>query len=267
MAARITSPLLLLLGLLAGPALRAHDFWIEPSSFQPAPGQRVAVRLRVGEHFQGDPVPRDPARIERFAAIGPSGEAEVAGLPWEDPAGFAAFSAPGLAWIVYDSRPAAVELDGPRFEKYLGEEGLERVSAMRAERGQSAAAGREVYSRCAKSLVAVGQGGDAGHDRVLGLVLELVPEANPAALRPGAELPVRLLYEGRPLSGALVAAIPRGAPEARVAARSDAQGRVRLRLDRGGDWLVKAVHMVAAPKETGADWESFWASLTFRMPV
>jgi hypothetical protein len=29
-------------------------------------------------------------------------------------------------------------------------------------------------------------------------------------------------------------------------------------------WLVKAVHMVPAPAGSGADWESIWASLTFK---
>jgi hypothetical protein len=31
-------------------------------------------------------------------------------------------------------------------------------------------------------------------------------------------------------------------------------------------WLVKAVHMVAAARFVRADWESFWASLTFEHP-
>ena len=33
-----------------------------------APGERVAVRLRVGEGLKGDPVPRNPGRIERFTS-------------------------------------------------------------------------------------------------------------------------------------------------------------------------------------------------------
>ena len=33
-----------------------------------------------------------------------------------------------------------------------------------------------------------------------------------------------------------------------------------------GVWLVKAVHMVPLPKGQDADWESFWASLTFELP-
>ena len=35
---------------------------------------------------------------------------------------------------------------------------------------------------------------------------------------------------------------------------------------RAGVWLVKAVHMAPAPAESGAEWESLWASLTFEVP-
>jgi uncharacterized GH25 family protein len=250
--------------LLEAGALRAHDFWIDPSSFRPAPGQRLVVRLRVGQHFRGDPVPRDPSLLQRFALVGPGGgETPVPGVPNAEPAGIAALAQPGLALIAYASGRSPMELDGAKFETYLAEEGLESVSAARAKKGQTGAAVKEVFSRCAKSFLAVGGTSGPGYDRVLGLTLELVPEKDPSSLPPGGDLPVRLLYRGKPLAGALVAALPRDQPAAKVAARTDAAGRARLRLDRPGVWLVKAVHMIPAPAGTGADWESFWASLTF----
>jgi uncharacterized GH25 family protein len=113
----------------------------------------------------------------------------------------------------------------------------------------------------------VGSDAGSGYDRVLGLRLELIPEKNPYTLAPGQDLPVRLLYGGAPLVGAKVAAVPKDQPSRQVAQRTDAQGRVRLRLERPGVWLVKAVHMIAAPAGSGADWESFWASLTFALPA
>jgi len=64
---------------LSAAALQAHNFWIEPSTFTPAPAQRVAVRLRVGQELQGDPVPRDPALMKRFLAAGPAGDLPVPG--------------------------------------------------------------------------------------------------------------------------------------------------------------------------------------------
>jgi uncharacterized GH25 family protein len=258
----------LLLGTLATPALLAHNFWIEPTAFTPAPGQRVAVRLRVGQELQGDPVPRDPSLMKRFVTVGPSGaEVAVPGVPNTEPAGFLALQAPGLYTIVYESGRSAVELEAAKFETYLKEEGLEMVSARRARAGKTAAPAREVFSRSAKSLVAVGDGSGPGFDRVLGLRLELVAEKNPYALANGGELPVRLLYEGKPLAGSLVMALQRGRPGAVASARSDSKGRATLKLDRPGLWLIKAVHMIPAPADAGADWESFWASLTFAVPA
>jgi uncharacterized GH25 family protein len=141
------------------------------------------------------------------------------------------------------------------------------VIRTRAARGQSAAPGREIYSRAAKALLAVGDGRpESGHDRVLGFTLELIPERSPYALGVGDALPVVLRYEGKPLAGALVMAL-RGSGETVASIRSDAAGRVRVPLSRGGPWLVKAVHMVPAPAGTDADWESIWASLTFELPV
>jgi len=258
----------LLLGILASPALLAHNFWIEPTTFTPAPGQRVAVRLRVGQELQGDPVPRDPSLMKRFVAVGPGGaEVPVPGVPNTEPAGFLALPSPGLSTIVYESGRSAVELEAAKFETYLKEEGLEAISARRARQGKSAAPAREVFSRSAKALLAVGNGAGPGFDRVLGLRLELVAEKNPYALAGGGDLPVRLLYEGKPLAGTLIMALQRGRPGAVSAVRSDSRGRAILKLDRPGLWLIKAVHMIPAPADANADWESFWASLTFALPA
>lgn len=255
-----------LLGLLAASGLRAHDFWIEPSSFRPAPGERVAVRLRVGENLKGDPVPRNPGRIERFAAFGPAGESEVVGIAGSDPAGWTVPTGPGLHWIVFDSNHASLEQAGPKFDAYLGEEGLERIRELRKGAGPV----KEIYSRCAKALLRVGlrvENPSSGYDRALGLELELVPERDPYSLKPGEALPVRLLYRGKPLDGALVAGMASSEVSgARVSART-AGGRASLVLDRPGFWLVKAVHMVPAPEGSGAEWESLWASLTFELPA
>jgi hypothetical protein len=72
-----------------------------------------------------------------------------------------------------------------------------------------------------------------------------------------------LTYEGKPRTGALVLAINQRDPSKKLSARSDAQGRVAFRFPMGGVWLVKAVHMIPAKPGTNADWESYWASLTF----
>jgi uncharacterized GH25 family protein len=250
---------------LAGAPLLAHDMWMEPSTFSPTSGDIVSVRLRVGQDLLGDPIPRDPALVNQFVFEDASGRKPLVGRDGADPAGFLRVSAPGLVVIGYRSNPSQVELTPEKFNQYLKEEGLDAVAALRARRNETGAKARELFSRCAKSLVLSGSPSDAQVDRTLGFPLELVAERNPYAIRAGQALPIRLTYEQRPLAGALVVAINRLNPAEKVTARSDADGRVKLALRPGGMWMVKAVHMVPAPAGSNADWSSFWASLTFEM--
>jgi hypothetical protein len=60
----------------------------------------------------------------------------------------------------------------------------------------------------------------------------------------------------------VVAYNPRS-PYHKLMAQSDRDGRAAFKIEEPGPWLVKAVHMVPAPAGSNADWESFWASLTF----
>lgn len=250
--------------LLPTPIL-AHDLWIEPTTFSPERGQIVGMKLRLGQDLLGDPVPRDPALINQFIVEDGSGRNSVYGRDGADPAGLLRVARPGLLVIGYHSNPSTVELTADKFNKYLKEEGLDAVAALRASRNETGASARELFSRCAKSLVLSGSPSKTQGDRLLGFPLELVAERNPYALRAGEDLPVRLVYKNRPLAGALVIAMNRLNPSEKLSARTDTTGRVRFRLRPGGMWLVKAVHMIPAPAGTNARWESFWASLTFEL--
>jgi hypothetical protein len=247
-------------------AAAAHDFWIEPSSFTPRPGDAVTFQLRVGERFAGEVVPRSDAMIARFVAAGPDGEQPVRGADGVDPAGIATFTEPGLYVVGYRSRPSAIELDPAKFATYLESEGLQSIASLRAARGDGERPARERYSRCAKALLAVGPESRRGGDTPLGFTLELIAETNPATLVPGDSLPLRLTYDGAPIAGVLVSALHATTAAPPVAARTDAAGRVALPLGASGPWLVKAVHMVAVPPGEDAEWESYWASLTFALP-
>lgn len=249
-------------------AAQAHDFWIEPSSFVPKPGQLLSVRFFIGERLVGEPVARPSSGFRQFSLDDGRLRMPIGGRSGADPAGVLRVAGAGLQIITYHGQPIPIELAGEKFTPYLKEEGLEAVIDKRRAAGQSDAPGREMYSRGAKSLLNVGGGepaADERGDRAIGLPLELIAEHNPYRLRSGDELPLRLLYLQRPLAGALVVAINRNHPNDARSARSDADGRVRLKLDGGGFWLIKAVHMVESGQPAVADWESFWASLTFEL--
>ena len=253
--------------LLASGTALAHDFWIEPSRFQPMPGELVKLELLVGERLAGEAVPRNDAWIDRFEAVRDGAASRVVGVDGSDPAGLIRPDTPGRTLVVYTSRPSYVEVEAPKFEAYLQAEGLDAPRAARARTRSGATPGRERFSRCAKALLAVGGASRSGAATApAGLPLELVAESDPYALQPGDNLTVRLLYLGRPLAGALVKATDRERPGEPVAVRTDAVGRASLALPRAGAWLIHAVHMVPVTGDARADWESFWASLTFELP-
>ena len=251
--------------ILSSASLAAHDMWIEPTAFLPDAGKIIGLRLRVGQDLLGDPIPRDPALINQFISVDSSGPKPVVGRDGVDPAGLVRVAAPGLLIIGYRSNPSPIVLPAAKFNQYLKEEGLEAISDLRARQNQTGNDAREVFSRCAKSLVSSGIPTKAEADRALGFPLELVTLKNPYTLRAGEELPVSLTYEGRPLPGALVVAMNRMNPAAKLTARTDKNGRVTFRLPESGMWLIKAVHMIPAAAGTNADWASFWASLTFEL--
>lgn len=260
------SHVLTLGSLLLPPALRAHDFWIEPSTYAPEVVSTVRVGLRVGEELRGEPVRRDPERIESFLGRAADGsQAEVVAPAGMEPAGFYRVEVPGTVVLGYRSRRSPIRLDPEPFHEYLLAEGLDAVVALRRERGEEGRPGNEVFSRCAKSLLAAGGEGGPGFDHRFGWPLELVPLADPAVLAAGDPLTILVLHEGRPVAGVLVAARSHTHNTRRLTARSDAEGKVAFALDDSGPWLVSAVHMVPAPEEVDADWESFWASLTFEL--
>jgi hypothetical protein len=239
--------------------------WIEPTTFFPSAGQIVGAKLRVGQDMLGDPLPRDPALVRQFVFEDTEGRRPLVGRDGSDPAGYLRVAGPGLVVVGYFSNPSAVELPADKFNQYLKDEGLDTIAALRAKRNQTGAKARELFSRCAKSLVLAGGASEKQGDQRFGFTLELVAERNPYLMRAGEEIPVKLTYQDKPLEGALVVAMNRRNPEQKVSARTDAQGRVKLRLAADGMWMIKAVHMIPAPAGSEAEWQSYWASLTFEL--
>ena len=258
----------LAVALVFGTRVSAHDFWIEVSDFHGATGAPIHVHLKIGEHFSGEAVPRNDARIARFFAVGPDGERDIIGRDGAAPAGFLRFDSPGISAIGYQSKPSVVSLHPKKFEQYLLEEGLDHVIQERQARGEQGRQGRERFARSVKALIQTGDTADAGgYERTLGLPLELVAETNPFSDR-SDDVRLRLLNRGRPLEGALVFMWRKddrrtAAGELVARMRTDAAGHVVVPRGRGV-WLVKAVHMTRV-NSRDADWESVWTSLTYRI--
>lgn len=242
----------------------AHDFWIEPQTFHPQVGAKVPLNLHVGMDFKGDKALFNAEQFNRYVYAGPGGERPVTGQLGDDPAGSITIDKPGLYAVIYDSKKFDVSFDDfNKFQDYLKDEGLEKHMTLAKARAGNGGKITEIYSRCAKTLIAAPQGeaAPAGHD--FHCALELIAESNPYK---DSDVKLRLLFKGAPVADVLVAAFNKADPTNKIRLRTDKEGRVAFKLPKGGVWLVKAVHMQAMARFVRGDWESFWASLTFEAP-
>jgi uncharacterized GH25 family protein len=270
MSARVISILLWnLRALMAGLALcglaRAHDCWIEPSSFRPASKDPLKIHVWVGVDWQGEEQLRNSERISKFVQVGAKGERPIVGLDRRAPVGLMAAGEAEPLVIAYQTNSAHIELLPEKFDSYLREEGLERIIAERAKLGESAKPATEAYKRCAKSLLCVGGRSGEHFSKPVGLQLELVPLSDPHAARVEDKLSVQILFEGKPLRDVLLMAMPKSEPQRVQKLRSDVDGKVEFAGIGAGVWLLKGVHMERA-RNPGSQWQSYWAALTFEVP-
>ncbi len=245
----------------------AHVFWVQPAKFTIAPGDILKIQLHVGDTFPGEITPRNDEKIEKFVVVGPGGEKPAVGRDADPIAAVYRPTEPGTYLIAYRSKPTPVTLEAEKFETYLREKGLEKIIEQRTALKQNAAPAKEIFSRSSKAIFSVGdKKTDEAATKAMGFRVEILARANPASLKSGDTLPVTVKSDGKPLANALVQARNTQHPESTLVARTDVQGRLSLKLSQPGIWVIDTVDMFPAPKESGSDWESVWASLTFELP-
>lgn len=263
----VVVPFMLLLSLRAA----AHEFWMLPASFAVAPGSATTLSLTVGENFKGDPVAFSPGLV---AALRHYSLGQTVNLQDSVPAGVQSAELPvtlrkaGVHLIALDTNPSQVVLAADKFHSYLRDEGLEFIIARREAAGTAESPGRERFRRNVKTLVLAGNKTDSTYAVRTGQRLEIVPLVNPYRSKPGDSLACQVLFDGKPLSGALVKAWTK--PDGSVVvlkAVSNAQGKVMFTLPSPGTWMIGVVHMIAATDSPDHDWDSYWGNLTFALPA
>ncbi|MDR1079583.1 MAG: DUF4198 domain-containing protein [Deltaproteobacteria bacterium] len=132
--------------------------------------------------------------------------------------------------------------------------------------------GRNLYVLTSKAVINAGGASDAFPTRPLGkAALEIVPLANPSGLKADGSLPVRVLFEGKPLPGAALLGDFRGFnPKGSLGAAkayyclTDGDGMAEFLPTRGGLWVLTVRHAVPNAERSEADETVHVANVTFR---
>lgn len=247
----------------------AHDYWLQPQRFFLSTSETTAVHLFVGDHFISET--ERPFQVKKTVAFQFISQNEARDLKatakdGEKPVCTIAPKRTGSHVIVMERDWSHIEIEAAKFNKYLKHEGLTAILEMRRTAGEDKDVGRERYRRYLKALIQVGDKSDQTYARKIGHRLEILPRTNPYTSNTGDRIAVSVLFEGKPLRGARVAAYNRSGDDTKTQeARTDDQGQVQFMLDRSGHWLIRLVHMQRCENVRGFEWESFWAAYSFQL--
>lgn len=260
-----------LLGMI-GTALSvvAHEFWIFPSTFFAKIGEVVELSINVGEDYVGERWGGGSRRVARLRVITPSNDTDVTNSVTQSDADVQlkpfTVEQDGTHILALETNNSFIELEPQKFDDYLKEDGLDNALAYRKKNGETQKNGRELYRRCAKTLIQVGEVNNPKIIQNTGMVLEIIPLQNPYFLPKGNPLTCQFLYEGKPLKNTLVRCWRRANGKTALEfKRSNAEGKATFSLPKKGNatYMVSMVNMVRLQNDPQADWQSTWGSLTF----
>ncbi len=265
------------LSVSSGAALLAHEFWLVPDAFQIMTGGMLQVRGQNGMKF---PVSESAVAVERIVdarLISANGEAKLTDLS-KLGTSLVIRGTPrsvGQHIVALRLAPQTVRVSTANFRITLAAEGAPEVAAQYEREGRFSKMDSLTrrHAKYAKTMVEVGQGGARAYSITTGYPLEFVPLTDPAALRAGDTLAIRLLYAGQGLpsvhlrAGIAADTLSKAPPTEDRVLKTDTDGVVRVPLARAGLWNVRTIHVVPADMGPGADWDMHFTTLVFRVNV
>lgn len=261
---------LIVLSMPGATRLRAHDLWLIPPERVKA-GEKVIVRAHSGMEFPLSEHAINPERMKSRNIVRPDGKVlslEAAGTDDEQKSGLLQFlpEAGGIYVASVQTNPRLIELSAEEFNHYLVSDGLPHIYELRHREKNLDQPGKERYSKSPKALIRIGNDDVGDPCRVLGLPLEIVPKQNPFKLRAGETLRVKVLFQQQPLKDAHLGwDVPGDGVEHSGTVRTNSQGEALIPIGQTGLMTIRLTHMTR-PKTAEYEWESFWTSLTFRIP-
>lgn len=269
--------------LIAVSLAAAHDFWIIPDVFTVEPGRRLVVRGQTSSLFPTSLSAVTPDRIVEARVVTGRGSTPIAGASVSGTSLMLPVSpsVSGQHVIAVKLAPRNVRETPESFRRYLDLEGAPEARERYEREGRLPALGGDSitrrYAKYAKTFVEVGKGPRA-FSQIVGHPLEIVPLSDPASLRAGDTLRLRVVLLDQPLAGAKLHAgsIPLGtalgdtASARRAASRdvivtTNGSGIASVPLTRVGRWNVRTIQIVPAARGSGADWDVHWATMTFQV--
>ena len=251
--------------------LVAHELYLMPQKFVVQPGDRIEVSINNGDSFPESEVAPRLARLEELKLLSANAESALTNLRVGGEAALAdaAVKESGSVVVAVRTAPNFIELEPKKFEEYISAEGLAEFVHPRPNQPGSGKPVRERYTKFAKALLLSGNA-DEFYRRPVNYTLEIIPEKDPYLARQGGSLPVQVLFRGKPAANLQLEAThltPAAGAKVvkKIVGRTGPDGRVIVPLTGRGKWRLHTIFIETCADPAAAEWESYWASVTFEI--
>lgn len=238
----------------------AHDLFATMDVPAPKVGEKATVKFVLGHNFPAGAT-QPKAEFLKAKLISPQGKTSPLTL-----AGNGIYQT-----ATFTPEMAGAYVIAADYTYYFGRTaGGATINKPKNEQTE-AAQSTSYVSQGAKIIV--GSGGDAALKPV-GLNLEIVPQVDPATIKPGQALPVQVLWKGKPLASsgedevdvkAVYAGFQLEEDTFAFAGHTDKNGMCRIKLTQAGTWMVIVERRIPASEPTKADHEVYKGTLVFHL--
>lgn len=216
----------------------SHDTWLEP--------KENGLIVAYGHGDKRDAY--DPEKVKEAKAFDCKGEAFPVEIGRQKEAALlSSKEKPTTVTVLFDGGYGVKTTDG--WKKITKREAAGKFTIVEALKSR----------KYAKALLTPCE----AFSKPVGLVFEIVPEKDPFAIKPGEQLPITVLLDGKPVEGAVIRAGEAGHSESKDTLKSDKDGKASVLIEKPGPQLIFASHKAPLKDDPDADILSLGASLTF----
>lgn len=242
----------------------AHETWVLPRKFQIEPNEIVKLDLTSGMKYPENDTPIKPERIESARMrLGQKWSEKLAvSADTESLIVEAAPEQNGIATIVIELKPKDIELTDDVVTEYFEEINAAPEVRKQWNNDQGNFPWKEVYTKNAKTLFAVGEiGNDESWKQPTGTSFELVPISNPFQFKAGDTFEIQLQANNKPVPSFPIGLISEGASN-RTFATTDKLGVAKFQIDSASKILFYAVILQYQGK---GNWKSNFATISLQI--
>lgn len=269
MKKRLTLITFLMLAFIGSSYVFGHEFWLMPNKFKVKVKEFMTLNFYVGEDFTGEIWGKRKERTLKVTDFVGKKQTDLTAdvLKTDSNDIVLNFDKEGTHVVTMRSKNSFIALQAEKFNAYLKDDGIDNIYELRQKNGDLDKPSRELYSRCAKTLIQVGDKTDKTFKQNTGMPLEIIPLQNPYAAKMGDKMTVKILFDNKPLANKMVVTWNKTATTKtrQQKLRTNDKGEMTFTLDEKGQWMVSTVHMIALMDNPEGNYQSFWGNLTFEL--